>query len=64
MKVSEIVDELGNTLYGMTSSKAIAQNICIKCKKPPHFKTKAGEEEYQLSGMCEYCFDKEFAELE
>ena len=64
MKPDELKNKLGNILYGMTPSEAIQQNICIKCKKPPRFKTEAGKREYQISAWCEYCWDEEFAELE
>ena len=60
----ELMNELGNILYGMTPNEAIQQNICIKCKKPPRFKTEAGKREYQITGLCEYCWDDEFKELE
>lgn len=62
-QVEGLVSQIAMLLYGMTPSEAIDQNICIKCHEPPQFKTKAGEAEYQLSGMCERCFDEEFGEL-
>jgi hypothetical protein len=62
MTIDELMNELGNILYGMVPSEAINQGICIKCKKPPQFKTPAGEDEYQLSALCEYCFDEEFGD--
>lgn len=39
------------------ASRAISQNICVECKKPPRFYSEAGRIEYQISGLCEYCFD-------
>ena len=32
--------------------------ICIRCKKPPTFYSKPGEAEYQISALCEPCFDE------
>lgn len=59
---AKLADRLGRMLYGMTSQEAIEKHICICCKNPPRFKTEAGKAEYQLSGMCEYCFDEEYEE--
>lgn len=53
------LDKLKKELYGATE-----EGVCIRCKKPPRFKTEAGKREYQISGMCEYCFDELFEELE
>ena len=55
-----LTDHFGKILYGMTPDEAREQNICIRCKQPPRFKTEAGKREYRQSGMCEYCFDEEF----
>lgn len=60
----ELANELGSVLYGMTPSEAIEQGVCIRCKKPPVFYSKAGEDEYQMTGMCEPCWDEEFGEFE
>ena len=62
MEPGKYRDKLGNALFGMTPAQAIEKNICIQCNKPPRFKTEAGKKEYQLTGMCEYCFDDEFQE--
>lgn len=59
----ELADELGTMLYNMTPDEAIEQGICIRCKELPTFYSKAGVDEYQLTGMCERCFDEEFADL-
>ena len=59
----ELVDQLAELLYGMAPSEAIEQGICICCKEPPRFKTQAGEREYQITGMCEYCFDEQYGEM-
>lgn len=44
--------------FGITVQEAHEQGICVNCKEPPTFSTEAGRREYQLSGMCEPCFDK------
>lgn len=44
--------------------EAHAKGVCIHCKQPPTFSTEAGRREYQISSMCEPCFDAMFAEEE
>jgi hypothetical protein len=38
-----------------------AKSICARCKKPARWYSDAGRREYQISGLCEYCFDAMFA---
>lgn len=63
MQVNDLKNRLAVELFGMKTEEAIEQNICISCKKPPKFNTKDGEAEYQLSALCEECFDEEFGDL-
>lgn len=53
-------------LYGITKEQAHAQGICIKCKDPaePKCRTIPGQREYQISGLCEECFDAAFLQHE
>jgi hypothetical protein len=37
---------------------AIAKGICVKCKKAAVTFSEAGAKEYNISGLCENCFDK------
>ncbi len=53
-------DDLGRQAFGMTKAEAHAQRICISCKQPPTFSTDAGRREYQITAVCEPCFDKMF----
>ena len=64
MELDKLKDTLGKLLYDTTSDKSIKDDICIRCKKPPRFKTQAGKDEYRISGMCEYCFDELFKDCE
>lgn len=54
-------EQLGKSIYGMTPEEAIEQGICISCKAEAKFgkniKSDAGMSEYQISGLCEVCFD-------
>ena len=56
--------ELARAIFGMTQQEAIDKGICIDCKRDPepHIHTEAGKAEYQISGLCEDCFDKMFGE--
>lgn len=58
MDLQELKDDLAMSLYGMTAAEAITKNICINCKKPPTFYSDAGKREYQITGLCEPCFDE------
>jgi hypothetical protein len=49
---------LAKALYGMTRVDAIRAGICIDCKKDAKWYSPAGKAEYQISGLCEPCFDK------
>ena len=52
-------DFLAKILYKMTAEEAIKSGICIQCGEKALLKcyTKAGREEYRISGLCEKCFD-------
>ena len=54
-------DQLGKMIYGMIPSEAIEQGICISCAEKAEFGVNiysdAGMKEYQISGLCEVCFD-------
>ncbi len=52
------IPALTRDLYGMTKSEAFAAYVCISCKHTPRFYSSAGRQEYLISGLCEYCFDK------
>ena len=43
-------------------AEAQAQGVCIICEQPPTFYSEAGKREYRISGTCEPCFDRMFAE--
>lgn len=70
-------DRLAKEVYGMTIEAAHSRSICIRCQEPalviidgviqhsPElFFTEAGKKEWNISGMCEKCFDSLFDEEE
>lgn len=52
-------DHLARLAFGRTKSEAHEQGICIRCTLPTVavVRTEAGRAEYQLSGLCDDCFD-------
>lgn len=63
-EVDKVVDAGYRTVFGQTSKEAQAEGVCVNCKKPPTFYSDAGRREYDISGVCEPCFDEMFAEEE
>lgn len=45
-------------VYGITREEAMKLGICISCRKYPTFKTIEGVKEYQITALCEPCFDE------
>ena len=68
----KLSEGLSKSLFNLTPAEAIQQGICISCKKPifycagrkaekkGHIYSVAGQNEYRMSALCEYCFDKAF----
>lgn len=51
---------MANKAFGMTKKEAHAKDICVCCKEPwqPKTYTQLGRKEYQISGLCEECFER------
>jgi len=65
--LNQLKDIMANSLYGMSVKEALDKLICIDCKKPiteDSFYSVAGRNEYFITGMCEYCYDKIFEKEE
>lgn len=72
----DLVSSVSKQTFGMTREDAHSKGICIKCQKPvlvmsadgtskynPElFYSQAGKKEWNISGMCEKCFDSMFSE--
>jgi hypothetical protein len=63
-KLEQFKEELEKEAFGTTKAESHTQGLCIQCKEPalPKCYSDAGRREYRISGVCEDCFDKMFAE--
>ena len=74
----DTVSRMAKQTFGMTIEDAHSRGICIRCQEPalvmsadgtskhnPElFYSPAGKKEWNMSGMCEKCFDNMFAFIE
>lgn len=53
-------DDLATELFGETKESAVAAGRCIDCKEEalPKCYSDAGRREYNISGLCEVCWDR------
>ena len=70
--LQQLQKNLAMGIFGQTKQQAQDKIVCISCNAPiyiqrdskaqgpGHIYSQAGENEYSLSGLCEYCFDKAF----
>ena len=62
MKPKEFAAKIAEGLYGMHPQDAIDSFICINCNRDGNkeklWYSPAGEAEYHISALCEYCFDE------
>ena len=65
-KIRVFADNLAKEATGITQTEAWGKGICVECKQPalPKCYSEAGRKEYNISAMCEVCFDALFAEPE
>lgn len=66
--MNDFTEKFAQNAFGTTTKSCQNQRTCIICRKPIHITNKpdntegniysqAGLNEYQITGMCEYCFD-------
>ena len=70
--LKQLQNNLAMGIFGQTKKQAQDKIVCISCNAPiyvqrdskaqgpGHIYSQAGKDEYSLSGLCEYCFDKAF----
>jgi hypothetical protein len=44
--------------FGETREEAQDKRVCVSCKQHPTFTTEAGRREYEISGLCEPCWNR------
>jgi len=54
------LNNLAAKLFGITLEEAHEKGICVHCKQPalPKCYSEEGRREYEISGLCEACFDE------
>lgn len=64
--MQSFLNTIAKQQYGMTIADALEQGVCVKCHQPaePLCFSVAGKREYQISGLCEHCFEGIFKEPE
>lgn len=57
--IRAFADQLAKDECGITQTEAWEKGICVECKQPAlaNCYSDAGRREYQISAMCEKCFD-------
>jgi hypothetical protein len=60
--VSDPLDPVARQVFGRTRQEALEQRVCIRCGENPTFTTEAGRREYEISAVCEPCFDAMFGD--
>jgi hypothetical protein len=55
-------DELARQSGLLTKTEAHSKGVCVNCRQPAYNNctTDLGRKEYEISGMCEKCFDNLF----
>lgn len=68
--LTETKNVLAQNLFGMSIDECVDKGVCINCKKLVYWSnyekldeegniySDAGMDEFRISGLCEYCFDK------
>jgi len=66
MALQKFKDDLSKKLYGKTTKEAVSSKRCIQCGELalPRCYSDAGRREFQISGLCEICFDEITKEVE
>jgi uncharacterized CHY-type Zn-finger protein len=62
-ELKELVDKVGEQMWGNTLSDSHAKSNCIICgEKAEVFRDEMSYKEYDMSGLCQNCQDKTFGE--
>lgn len=59
--VKDVVNGILEKIFGKNTKQYIKKGICIRCGRDKDlYYSEAGKREFEISGLCEYCFDKIF----
>jgi len=61
-KITEFLEELTKDKFEISVNEAFDKGLCVNCLEPaiPKCYSGAGLREYEISGLCEKCFDDLF----
>lgn len=59
-ELGEFKERMTKQVFNISLAEAKEKGVCIDCKKPALERcySEAGKREYQISGLCEKCFDR------
>jgi hypothetical protein len=57
-KYTVILDTFSRDIFGMKRSDSLATGICVCCHQEERHYSEQGYREFQISGLCEFCFDE------
>lgn len=62
-ELGEFKERMTKQVFNISLAEAKEKGVCIDCKKPALERcySEAGKREYQISGLCEKCFDRMFS---
>ena len=66
MNLNDLKKTLAEEAGLLSKEEAHKTGVCVQCRQPalPKCYSDAGRREYNISGMCEQCFDSLFEEKE
>lgn len=56
-KIYEFKNDVAASIFGISLKEAHSRKICVSCKEAITFPTEISEREYEISGLCDICFD-------
>ena len=59
-QLDKLKETTAKAAFGKTKKEVLKKGTCISCREQalPKCYSEAGRREYQISGLCELCFDE------